>query len=159
VAGRLVTSESARYLASRLITTALVILGAMLLLFTLGALVPGDPATALLGRRRRRICAALHPRDGARPAAAHPALDLSQQCLSGNLGVDVITGRPVTGIIGGVIGYTLVLTASAHRARGADRGAARLLCGDASRLAGRPLPGDHQRRLHRGAELVVAIFC
>ncbi|MFX7574885.1 ABC transporter permease, partial [Acinetobacter baumannii] len=37
------------YVASRLATTVLIVLGAMLLLFALSALVPGDPATALLG--------------------------------------------------------------------------------------------------------------
>ncbi|MFX6218306.1 hypothetical protein ABTF55_21135, partial [Acinetobacter baumannii] len=42
-------SETWRYLASRLVTAVLIALGAMLLLFTLSAIVPGDPATALLG--------------------------------------------------------------------------------------------------------------
>ena len=38
-----------RYLGSRLVTTVLIVFGAMLLLFTLSSIVPGDPATALLG--------------------------------------------------------------------------------------------------------------
>ena len=43
------TAEAMHYLASRLVTTVLIVLGAMLLLFTLSAVVPGDPATTLLG--------------------------------------------------------------------------------------------------------------
>ena len=44
-----ISSETARYLASRLVTTMLIVFGAMLLLFSLSAIVPGDPASALLG--------------------------------------------------------------------------------------------------------------
>ena len=40
------TNETLRYLGSRLVTTVLIVIGAMLLLFTLTAVVPGDPATA-----------------------------------------------------------------------------------------------------------------
>ena len=35
------TAEALHYLASRLVTTLLIVLGAMLLLFTLSAVVPG----------------------------------------------------------------------------------------------------------------------
>jgi len=41
--------EAIRYLGSRLVTTVLIVIGAMLLLFTLTSVVPGDPATTLFG--------------------------------------------------------------------------------------------------------------
>ena len=110
----LVFGESARYLASRLVTTALVILGAMLLLFTLSAVVPGDPATALLGPQATAEYAQRFVREMGLDQPLHIRLwTFLGNVLTGNLGVDVITGRPVTGIIGGVIGYTLVLTLTA----------------------------------------------
>ena len=36
--------ETLRYLGSRLVTMVLIVIGAMLLLFTLSSIVPGDPA-------------------------------------------------------------------------------------------------------------------
>ena len=45
----MIRNEAARYLASRLVTTVLIVFGAMLLLFSLTTLVPGDPAVTLLG--------------------------------------------------------------------------------------------------------------
>jgi len=47
--GQTRTQETMRYLGSRLVTTVLIVFGAMLLLFTLSSIVPGYPATALLG--------------------------------------------------------------------------------------------------------------
>ncbi|NDE74116.1 MAG: ABC transporter permease, partial [Betaproteobacteria bacterium] len=42
-------ADTLRYLTSRLVTTALIVFGAMLLLFTLSSIVPGDPTAVLLG--------------------------------------------------------------------------------------------------------------
>jgi len=39
--------EAIRYLGSRLVTTVLIVIGAMLLLFTLTSVVPGDPANRI----------------------------------------------------------------------------------------------------------------
>jgi peptide/nickel transport system permease protein len=38
-----VQADTLRYLTSRLVTTVLIVLGAMLLLFMLSSIVPGDP--------------------------------------------------------------------------------------------------------------------
>ena len=105
------TQGTARYVASRLVTTVLIVLGAMLLLFALTVLVPGDPATALLGSQ-------------ATPEYAHRfivEMGLDQplpvrfwrffsHVLTGDLGTDVLTGRKVSGIIWDVLPYTIVLT-------------------------------------------------
>lgn len=102
---------TARYLLSRLVTTALIVLGAMLLLFLLSALVPGDPATALLGPSATP--------EYARRFIAEMGLDqpwylrlftFLRHVLVGDLGTDVLSGRPVTAIVGAVLPYTFVLT-------------------------------------------------
>ena len=107
-------NDTGRFLLSRLATTVLIVLGAMLLLFLLTALVPGDPATALLGPQ-------------ATPEFAHRfvvEMGLDQPWYrrlftflghlgTGDLGTDVISGRRVAGIVGAVLPYTLVLTFAA----------------------------------------------
>jgi peptide/nickel transport system permease protein len=102
------------YLASRLLTTLLIVLGAMLLLFTLSAIVPGDPAAALLGPQASP--------EAARRFVAEMGLDqpiltrlwrfISRMAV-GDLGTDVISGRPVASLIAAVFPYTLILTFSA----------------------------------------------
>jgi peptide/nickel transport system permease protein len=103
-----------RYLASRCLTTLLIVLGAMLLLFVLSAIVPGDPAASLLGPQASP--------EAARRFVAEMGLDqpipvrlirFFARVMRGDLGSDVISGRPVSAIIAAVLPYTLVLTASA----------------------------------------------
>lgn len=105
---------TARYLASRLVTSVLIIFGAMLLLFALSALVPGDPAVTLLGPQATP--------EFARQFIAEMGLDrplperlwlFFRNVLTGNLGVDVLSGRPVAGLVLAVIPYTFVLTFAA----------------------------------------------
>ena len=102
-----------RALLGRLFTTLLVVAGAMALLFLLTVLVPGDPATALLGPDASPAYA--------RQFVAEMGLDqpvpvrfwrfLSHLAV-GDLGTDVLSGRRVVSIIGSVLPYTLVLTAA-----------------------------------------------
>ena len=103
-----------RYLVSRLITTALIVAGAMLLLFTLSAIVPGDPATTLLGPQ---ATPELSKRFVAEMGLDQPLPTRLWRFFShlarGDLGVDVISGRPVAALIGEVIPYTLILTFAA----------------------------------------------
>ncbi len=104
-------SETARYLGSRLVTTALIILGAMLLLFALTSLVPGDPARVLLGPQATPELSARFIRDMGLDQPIHiRLLRFITAALSGNLGVDVISGRPVAVLIREVLPYTLILT-------------------------------------------------
>ncbi|MBC7799481.1 MAG: ABC transporter permease [Gemmatimonadaceae bacterium] len=86
----------------------------MFLLFTLTVLVPGDPATALLGPQASP--------EYARQFVAQMGLDqpvhvrfvrFFASVLSGDLGTDVVSGRKVTASIAAVLPYTLVLTFSA----------------------------------------------
>ena len=107
-------NETWSFLLNRLITTLLIVLGAMLLLFLLTALVPGDPATALLGPQ-------------ATPEYAHRfivEMGLDQpwyrrlftylgHVATGDFGTDVISGRKVTSIVGAVLPYTFILTFAA----------------------------------------------
>ncbi len=103
-----------RYVLGRLLTTALVVLGAMLLLFALTVLVPGDPAAALLGPQASP--------EYVRQFVAEMGLDqpihvrflrFFAHVLTGDLGTDVVSGRKVTAAVGAVLPYTVVLTVAA----------------------------------------------
>jgi peptide/nickel transport system permease protein len=107
-------SATARYLASRLVTTGLVVLGAMLLLFALSVVVPGDPAVSLLGPQATP--------EYARRFVAEMGLDqpipvrlwrFFANVAQGNLGTDVVSGRPVLALVLAVLPYTLALTLAA----------------------------------------------
>ena len=95
----------------RLLTVVLTILSAMLLLFVLTTLVPGDPATALLGPEASPAAA--------RQFVAEMGLDkpvltrlgiFAGRLLMGDLGTDVLSGRPVLGIVAAAVPPTLALT-------------------------------------------------
>lgn len=107
-------TETARYLASRLVTTILIVFGAMLLLFALTALVPGDPAKTLLGPQASPELAKRFVAEMGLDQPLHIRLwRFFAAVLTGNLGVDVISGKPVTGLVAAVLPYTIVLTFSA----------------------------------------------
>ena len=114
MAGTTRAQEKLRYLASRLATTVLVVLGAMMLLVSLSAIVPGDPGTVLLGPQ---ASPALIKRVIADMGLDQPVYvrfwRFFTNVLSGNLGIDVISGRSVASMIAAVMPYTLVLTFSA----------------------------------------------
>ncbi|MGL4441316.1 MAG: ABC transporter permease [Bosea sp. (in: a-proteobacteria)] len=103
--------ETARYLASRLVTTVIIVLGAMLLLFTLSAIVPGDPASALLGPQATPEYRARFIRDMGLDQPFHVRLWVFfGNLLSGNLGTDMLSNKPVIDIVGAVLPYTFILT-------------------------------------------------
>lgn len=104
-------SETVRYAASRLVTTALIIFGAMLLLFALTTIVPGDPARTLLGPQATPELARRFIAEMGLDQPVHVRLSRFFTALAtGNLGVDVVSGRPVWGMIREVLPYTLILT-------------------------------------------------
>ncbi len=104
----------ARYLAGRLLTSLLIVFGAMLLLFALSALVPGDPAATLLGPQATPEFAARFVREMGLDRPLHERLWLFlSNVLTGNLGVDVLSGRPVAGLVLSVLPSTVILTFSA----------------------------------------------
>jgi peptide/nickel transport system permease protein len=108
------TGGAARHLAVRLLSPVLVVLGAMLLLFALSAIVPGDPAASLLGPQASP--------EAARRFVAEMGLDqplparlmtFFGRVVVGDLGTDVLSGRPVAALIAAVLPHTLVLTFAA----------------------------------------------
>jgi peptide/nickel transport system permease protein len=108
------TGETARYLASRLLTSVLIVFGAMLLLFSLSAIVPGDPAAVLLGPQATPEFAERFVRDMGLDQPLHVRLwRFFANAVTGNLGVDVLSGRSVASMVWAVVPYTFVLTFSA----------------------------------------------
>ncbi|SDR51284.1 peptide/nickel transport system permease protein [Rhizobiales bacterium GAS191] len=106
--------ETASYLFSRLVTTALIILGSMLLLFALSAIVPGDPASSLLGPQASPEFARQFIQQMGLDQPLHIRLwRFFANLLTGNLGVDVVSGHSVVSILAAVIPYTIVLTFTA----------------------------------------------
>ena len=107
-------NETLRYLGSRLVTTALIVIGAMLLLFTLSSIVPGDPATTLLGPQATpELSKRFISEMGLDQPIPVRLWRFFARVATGTLGVDVISGRPVAALIREVIPYTLILTFSA----------------------------------------------
>ncbi len=99
------------FLLARLATTAATLAGAMLLLFTLSAVVPGNPADILLGPQASP--------EYARQFIATMGLDrpVPERLLRfflalgrGDLGVDAITGRSVASLVAAALPTTLTLT-------------------------------------------------
>lgn len=106
--------ETLRYLASRLITTLLVVLGAMLLLVSLSAIVPGDAASVLLGPQASPEVSRRFIADMGLDQPIHVRyLRFIAKVLTGDLGSDIVSGRSVASMIAAVMPYTLVLTFSA----------------------------------------------
>src|SRR6185369_17125775 len=99
---------------SRLVTTVLIIFGAMLLLFALSAVVPGDPAVVLLGPQATPEYAARFMAEMGLDQPIHIRLwRFFASVLSGNLGTDVVSGRSINSLVWAVIPYTFILTFSA----------------------------------------------
>lgn len=104
----------AQYLASRLLTSALIVLGAMLLLFALTALVPGDPAATLLGPQATPEFARLFIAEMGLDRPLHERLWIFLgNVVQGDLGRDVLSGRPVLGMVLAVLPQTIILTFAA----------------------------------------------
>ncbi len=103
-----------RYLASRLVTTVLIVLGAMTLLITLSSIVPGDPAAVLLGPQATPEASQRFIEEMGLDQPVHVRIGrFFVQVLQGDLGSDIISGRSVASMIAEVLPYTLILTAVA----------------------------------------------
>ena len=86
----------------------------MLLLFLLGALIPGNPADTLLGPQASpEYAAAFIARMGLDRPWPERLWRFFAALLQGDLGVDVVTGRSVVSLIADTLPYTVTLTASA----------------------------------------------
>lgn len=103
-----------RYAIGRLVTTVLTVLGAMLLLFALTALVPGDPAAILLGPQASPATAARFIAEMGLDQPIHVRFyRFFAHLLVGDLGTDVLNGRRVATTVAEVLPYTVILTGSA----------------------------------------------
>jgi peptide/nickel transport system permease protein len=108
------TLATARLFADRLVTTVLIVLGAMLLLFTLSAVVPGDPAVTLLGPQATPEYAKRFTSEmGLDQPVPIRLLRFLGNVLVGNLGTDVVSGKPVLSLVWAVLPNTLALTFTA----------------------------------------------
>lgn len=103
-----------RRIGSRLATTALVLVGAVALVFALTLVIPGNPAQVLLGPRAtpEAVQAFSQAMGLDRPVAERFALFL-WNVLRGDLGNDVVSGRPIVTMVAEVLPYTVSLTLSA----------------------------------------------
>jgi len=91
-----------------------IVVFAVTLLFCMIHLVPGDPARILLGPRATpEMIAHLSAQMGLDQPMAMQILKFFGNLLRGDLGMDVITNRPVAEIVFGQLPYTLWLIGSA----------------------------------------------
>lgn len=106
--------DTVRYLTSRLVTTVLIVFGAMLLVFTLSSIVPGDPAATLLGPQASPEYSKRFISEMGLDQPLHIRLwRFFSNVVRGDLGTDVVSGRSVTSMVAAALPYTLILTFSA----------------------------------------------
>lgn len=102
------------HLAFKLATALLAVAGSVVLLIALTRLIPGDPATVILGSRATpEAVAALNARIGLDKPLAEQVLAFFVRLLSGDLGEDVFNSRPVLGLVLGALPNTAALALSA----------------------------------------------
>jgi peptide/nickel transport system permease protein len=106
--------EPLQYLLSRLVTTVVVVAGAIVLLFALTLLVPGNPAQVLLGPRATpEMIADFAQRMGLDRPLWERLLRFFGQLLQGDFGNDILSGRPIRDMVLEVMPFTVTLTFSA----------------------------------------------
>jgi peptide/nickel transport system permease protein len=97
---RLVTHPIARFLARRLLYSAVVLLGVLVVVFALVHLVPGDPVRIALGTRYTpQAYDALRSASGLDKPIVEQFFSYIGSALTGNLGVSFRNGDPVTVIL------------------------------------------------------------
>ena len=102
------------YFIKRIFLGILIIGVAMTLMFFMIHLVPGDPARILLGPRATpEMIADISMRMGLDQPLIIQLMKFLGNILKGDLGMDVISNRPVTSIVFGQLPYTLWLIFSA----------------------------------------------
>ena len=102
------------YALKRVVLGIFIVMLAVTLLFCMIHLVPGDPARILLGPRATpELIASMSARMGLDLPLFVQILKFFGNLLRGDLGMDVITNRPVADIVFGQLPYTLWLIFSA----------------------------------------------
>jgi peptide/nickel transport system permease protein len=103
-----------RYAATRLATAVLVLIGSMALLCSLTAIVPGDPATILLGPRATPAAVAtFREQMGLNLPLYERLFVFFWHAVQGDLGVDVLSGRPVADMVTAALPNTILLALTA----------------------------------------------
>ena len=104
----------ARYAATRLGTAVLVLIGSIALLCSLTLIVPGDPATILLGPRATPEAVAIFREKMGLTLPLYERVFLFfTNALQGDLGVDVLSNRSVAGMVMAALPNTILLAVSA----------------------------------------------
>ncbi len=99
-----------RYVLSRLLVSAATVLLAILALFVLMRLVPGDPASVMLGPQASpALIASVRERMGLDLPLPVQFWRFLSAALTGDLGEDVFSRRPVLDIVLGQLPYTIAL--------------------------------------------------
>lgn len=102
------------YIVKRLLLGVVIVMLAVAVLFCMIHLVPGDPARILLGPRATpEMIASMSARMGLDQPLLIQILRFFGNLSRGDLGMDVITNRPVAEIVFGQLPYTLALIFSA----------------------------------------------
>jgi peptide/nickel transport system permease protein len=102
------------YFVKRIFLGILIIAVAVTLMFCMIHLVPGDPARIMLGPRGTpEMIADITMRMGLDQPLVIQLMKFFGNILQGDLGIDVISSRPVTAIVFGQLPYTLWLIFSA----------------------------------------------
>lgn len=102
------------YLGFKLATAFLAVAGSVVMLLALTRLIPGDPATVILGSRATpEAVAALNARIGLDKPLIDQVVGFFGRLLSGDLGEDVFNGRPVLGLVAAALPNTVLLAVSA----------------------------------------------
>lgn len=102
------------HIAFKLATALLAVAGSVVLMMALTRLIPGDPATVILGSRATpEAVAALNARIGLDKPLIEQVLTFFARLFSGDLGEDVFNGRPVLGLVLGALPNTAALAVSA----------------------------------------------
>lgn len=104
----------AAFIATRLASVLLTLVGAALLLFLMVRLVPGDFASVMLGPRATLALRAQITHDlGLDRSIIEQLWLFVSKAVTGNFGEDIISHRPILDIVLDVIPYTLALACSA----------------------------------------------
>ncbi|UXT92622.1 ABC transporter permease [Agrobacterium pusense] len=102
------------HLAFKLVTALLAVAGSVVLLMALTRLIPGDPATVILGSRATpEAVAALNARIGLDKPLIEQVFTFFGRLVSGDLGEDVFNGRPVITLVAAALPNTVALAVSA----------------------------------------------
>lgn len=103
------------YLARRLLTSLLVLVGVSIFTFSMLHLVPGDPVTAVMGRQAvsREEADALRERLGLNDPLPVQYWNYISRALRGDLGQSIRTNRPVAQVIGEQLPSTIQLALAA----------------------------------------------